>query len=202
MKKFIFTYCIFLALCTPLSLRAQTFTIYSIVLPSGGDVTAGGIYSNNAVIGEPVVGQSTSGTTRVRQGYIFTIDSVPTLTTDSVINDEATSATGRGIVTSDGGSPVTSCGVCWSTGSTPTINDNFSISATAGLGEFTSAMGGLQPNTKYYVRAFAVNDNGLGYGNVLFFTTTYMIPTLPEWGLIVMGGLIACLGGWWIIKRT
>jgi len=43
------------------------------------------------------------------------------------------------------------------------------------------------------VRAKAVTSQGTIYSNELSFTT---IPTLPVWGLIVLGGLLAVVGGW------
>ena len=38
-------------------------------------------------------------------------------------------------------------------------------------GLFTVNIEGLEPNTQYYVRAFASNTGSVGYGDVLTFTT-------------------------------
>jgi uncharacterized protein (TIGR02145 family) len=97
-------------------------------------------------------------------------DELPTVTTSAVSEIKATSATCGGNITSEGKSSVTDCGVCWSTGQTPTINDNMSSEGPA-TGSFTSSLYGLTPNTTYYVRAFATNDEGTAYGNVTSFKT-------------------------------
>ena len=65
---------------------------------------------------------------------------------------------------------VTSRGVCWSTSQNPTINDNKTTDGS-GTGGFTSSLTNLTPNTTYYVRAYATNSAGTGYGNVVSFTT-------------------------------
>jgi uncharacterized protein (TIGR02145 family) len=96
---------------------------------------------------------------------------IPTVTTTTVSNITQTTATSGGDVTSDGGATVTVRGVCWSTSQNPTISDNFT-SDGAGIGTFTSLITDLTPNTPYYVRAYATNTVGTGYGNEVSFTTS------------------------------
>jgi hypothetical protein len=98
--------------------------------------------------------------------------SAPTVTTTSpVTNITQTSATGGGNVTSDGGSPVTERGICWSTSHTPTISGSHANNGT-GTGSYEVNMTGLTAGTQYYVRAYAINDAGLiGYGSEVPFTT-------------------------------
>jgi hypothetical protein len=75
-------------------------------------------------------------------------------------------------VNTDGGSPVTARGVCWSTFSDPTTaNDH--TSDGSGLGEYTSSLSGLTPDTLYYVRAYATNSSGTAYGNQESFRTLF-----------------------------
>jgi uncharacterized protein (TIGR02145 family) len=95
---------------------------------------------------------------------------VPVLTTSSVTNITSNTATCGGNITSDEGSNVTARGVCWSTGPTPTINDNKTSDGT-GTGSFTSSLTGLTASTTYYVRAYATNSTGTGYGSAVSFTT-------------------------------
>src|SRR5882672_10620435 len=66
----------------------------------------------------------------------------PTVTTSTVTDLTQTTATGGGVVTSAGGSTVKARGVCWSTGPTPTVEDNKTTNGT-GSGAFTSALTGL-----------------------------------------------------------
>lgn len=96
--------------------------------------------------------------------------SVPTLTTDSVQNIVNKSATGYGTVTLWGGSAVTDRGICWSTSHNPTVADDYNNSGT-GSGSFNVPIGGLTLGTIYYVRAFATNSTGTGYGNEISFET-------------------------------
>jgi uncharacterized protein (TIGR02145 family) len=94
---------------------------------------------------------------------------VPVLTTTAVSAITETTATCGGNITSDGGSSVIARGVCWSKGTTPTITDSKTSNGT-GTGSFTSAITGLAFNNTYYVRAYATNSAGTGYGNAVSFT--------------------------------
>ena len=81
------------------------------------------------------------------------------------------SATISSEVLADGGALVTERGFCWSTASNPTVSGSH-ISSGSGLGEFTSSLSGLLPNTTYHVRSYAVNSEGVAYGPETTFTTT------------------------------
>jgi sugar lactone lactonase YvrE len=68
-------------------------------------------------------------------------------------------------------STVTAFGVCWSsTNQTPTTADSKTTDA-ATTKVWSSSLTGLTANTKYYVRAYAINGNSTGYGAVVTFTT-------------------------------
>lgn len=111
-------------------------------------------------------------------GAVITL---PTVTTNSVSAITSTSAQCGGKVTSNGGAPVTSKGVCWSTSLNPTITDSKTTDGI-GTGSFSSTITGLSPNTTYYVRAYATNSKGTGYGANTSFKTTHS-PGIPEIGL-------------------
>ena len=100
---------------------------------------------------------------------------VPTVTTDTVYNIYFYDATITSTVQNDGGANVTSRGICWSTNTNPTTSDSvmYNIGTT---GTFVLNIANLIPNTTYYVRAFAINSSGTGYGNNLTFTTKKIIP--------------------------
>lgn len=104
--------------------------------------------------------------------YSFTTPTgVPDVTTNAVSGITQTSVICGGNITNDYGYTITSRGVCWSTTSTaPTLNDSHT-SDGAGAGNFSSSVTGLQSGTHYYIRAYAVNSNGVGYGAVKEFTT-------------------------------
>ena len=95
---------------------------------------------------------------------------VPTVQTSPVADITANTVVCGGNVTADGNSPVTARGVCWSTSHNPTVNDSLTTNSS-GTGTFTSSVTGLTPNTTYYVRAYATNSVGTGYGEEQMFTT-------------------------------
>ena len=94
----------------------------------------------------------------------------PTVITNIVSNVTTTTAEISGNVTSTGGSPVTARGVCVSISQNPTVNDWHTVEG-GDLGMFISSMTELTPNTTYYVRAYAINSVGTGYGEQRTFTT-------------------------------
>lgn len=101
-----------------------------------------------------------------------------------------------GEVSADGGSPVTARGVCWSTSPNPTVADN-KTSDGSGKGKFASKIGGLNVNTKYYLRAYATNSAGTAYSLPITLTTAYLIGEKFGGGIVVyidpttLHGLIA-----------
>lgn len=102
-----------------------------------------------------------------------------TVETSLVASISEATATCLGIVSSDGGSTITNRGFCWSTLPLPTI-ENDTIQVANGTAEFTGTLKGLAPATRYYVRAFAINQGGVAYGvNVLFTTKTFSVATDP-----------------------
>ena len=97
--------------------------------------------------------------------------SIPTVTTDDNIFDiTSTSAVIGGFVSSDGGASVIARGFCWSTSRNPSLSADHSTNGRE-IGYFSTAIYGLKPNTTYYVRSYATNSKGTGYGKVISFTT-------------------------------
>jgi uncharacterized protein (TIGR02145 family) len=88
---------------------------------------------------------------------------IPLLSTRSITDITNTTAKGGGNITSDGGSPITSRGVCWSTKATPTTSDSKTADGN-GIGQYASSITGLTPGTTYHVRAYATNSAGTRYG--------------------------------------
>jgi uncharacterized protein (TIGR02145 family) len=103
----------------------------------------------------------------------------PEVTTTTPNNIAQTSADCGGDVTSDGGVSVTARGVCWGANPIPTIDDNITTNGT-GQGSFTCSLAGLTGQTLYYIRAYATNSVGTGYGEILSFTTTDSVGTLID----------------------
>lgn len=100
----------------------------------------------------------------------------PSLTTSEITDISYTSATSGGEVIIDGGAPILAEGVCWTTPSDPTTA---SIKTNVNSGSvFTSSISNLIPNTLYYIKAYATNSAGTGFGNQLSFTTSKL--DVPE----------------------
>jgi hypothetical protein len=95
-------------------------------------------------------------------------DTLPVLTTAHISQVNETTAVSGGTIISDGGAGITSRGVCWSTGKMPTIKDHKTMDGS-GTGSFTSLLTGLDSNILYYVRAYATNSVGTGYGDTVSF---------------------------------
>ncbi len=142
----------------------NTFSGWSVSINSNGTIVA---------IGSPF---------DIPNGHvkIYKFFSAPTVITTPVSVSSITnnSAQSGGNVTNDGNHPVTARGVCWSTTSSPTINDN-STNNGSGLGTFTSDITGLESGTTYYYRAFATNSVGTAYGAEYSFTTLCTDPVAP-----------------------
>ena len=105
------------------------------------------------------------------------LEGLPVVLTLDMTDITSTTAKGHGKVTDQGGSAVTERGVCWSTSPSPTISGSHSQSGT-GTGEYTVSISNLTPGTRYYVRAYATNDQGTTYGEQKDFTTAATLPTV------------------------
>lgn len=103
-------------------------------------------------------------------------EEVPIVTTNAISDITATSATSGGDITSDGSSNVITRGVCWSTETSPTIANNKTIDGF-GEGGFSSSLTPLRGATNYYVRSYASNRAGTGYGPEISFTTIGQPPS-------------------------
>jgi len=101
---------------------------------------------------------------------------VPEVVTYEVTEITRTTATCGGNITDDGGATVIARGVCWSTGKTPKVSNDTTNNGT-GAGSYTSHITGLTGSTTYYVRAYATNSAGTGYGSAMSFATQEAILT-------------------------
>jgi len=106
-------------------------------------------------------------------------DSIPFVSSSATTAIEETTATGNGNITDIGYENADKRGVCWNTTGNPTVADSKSEdTGSFGTGAFSRSMTSLTPGTKYYVRAYAHNSKGYGYGDVLTFITKPNPPTV------------------------
>ena len=122
--------------------------------------------------------QNSGGTNYGAVVHFTTPAGPPTVTTVGAIHVTSVYAVGLGSVTKENGSPVTRRGICWSSTDTiPAIDstDCFTGISGSGIGNYSVEMNDLQPNTTYYIRAFAENSYGIAYGEVkTLYTTVHM----------------------------
>lgn len=104
---------------------------------------------------------------------------LPLLSTSVISNITSISAVSGGNITNDGGGAVTARGVCWNTNPNPTIHNN-KTTDTNGMVSFSGNLSGLDANTTYYVKAYATNSAGTGYGNEVKFISS----ELPNCGSV------------------
>lgn len=103
---------------------------------------------------------------------------MPVVVTSEVTGITNVSAVCGGVVTSDGGHSIVEKGVCYGTEQNPLVTGSHLVSA-GGMGSFTVTLTGLEPNTAYYVRAYAINSVGIAYGEEISFSTQEVDSRLP-----------------------
>jgi uncharacterized protein (TIGR02145 family) len=120
---------------------------------------------------------NSAGTAYGEQITFTTTVSVPQLLISNISDITSTSAVCGSIITSTGGSNIISCGICWDTVPNPTVN---SAKTTDNLVKtvYISHLSGLNPNKTYYLKAYAVNSVGTGYGEEKRMTTSSSVPAL------------------------
>lgn len=138
----------------------------------GGTAATGGNYGGGggAVSGGGVVG---------KQGIVVITYSfpIPVVTTSAASSITSSTATLNGSVTTNGGSG-TQRGFAYSTDSTLSSGVSTSTLGSFSDGSFNTSISSLSPNTIYYVRAYATDGFGTGYGSIVSFTTSVAKPTV------------------------
>ncbi len=109
----------------------------------------------------------------------------PTVSTSQITNVTLASAIGGGTVIMNGGLAVTQRGIVWSNTQNPGLDSNLGFSINgSGVGSFQSEITGLSPGLTYYVKAYAVNNLGIGYGDEKQFATVQISPPIVNTGNI------------------
>ena len=172
-------------------------------------------YSNNNLDCDDQNPQVNPEVTEIQDGIDNDCDGIideavlATLTTTTINDITVDSAQSGGTVTDVGGGTVSSRGVVWSTGSTPTLEDNEGQTTDgSGSGSFVSSLSALSPGTTYNVRAYATNEAGTAYGQVETFTTEIDFATLTTTAITDIsvdsaqsGGTISDVGGGTVSSR-
>lgn len=135
-----------------------------------------------------------AGTVYGEQVTFTTLPVVPFLTTADATDITGNSATTGGEVTGSGGADVTAYGVCFGTTANPTTADGITTDGE-GTGAFESMLSKLKGNTTYYVRAYATNSAGTGYGPQVSFTTEVDLPKVTTTAVTEITKTSATSGG-------
>jgi uncharacterized protein (TIGR02145 family) len=95
---------------------------------------------------------------------------IPTIvSTTAISNVNSSTFSSGGVITSDGGKPITVRGICWSKSTKPIIAlTNKTVDGT-GIGTFTSNIIDLDLGVTYFIRAYATNTIGTSYGPEISF---------------------------------
>ena len=102
---------------------------------------------------------------------------LPTLVTNSVTGITSNSATAGGSISNAGGLAILDKGIVFNTSGNPTTSSS-KISNGSGFSSFTSNMTNLEPNTTYFVKAYAENLVGIAYGTQVSFKTSLSSPLI------------------------
>ena len=109
------------------------------------------------------------GTTYGQQIEFKTIGIIPILETSDVTSITSNTAKSGGSISKHGGI-ISSVGICWSLTENPTIED-CKNEIPYESDSFELQLSNLEPLRTYYVRSYAQNDTGIGYGENRSFTT-------------------------------
>jgi hypothetical protein len=102
-------------------------------------------------------------------------ENAPAIETNSATDIDRFSATLNATITGDFGNAITESGFLVSTHNNPEYGENatdiFATTPTTTEGAFATELTGLDEETTYYFRAYAINEHGTGYGTIKNFTT-------------------------------
>ena len=107
----------------------------------------------------------------------------PNVTTNPVSESDVgpTTAMCSGTITNDGGGTILEYGVSYSTTTNFQGEDGIQVSSSnLNNNRFTVDLSNLQPGTTYYMRAYAENEAGKGYGEIELFETKSIEVLKPE----------------------
>ena len=97
---------------------------------------------------------------------------IPLVSTNQATDVSYNSVKCGGLITSDGNAQITDCGLCISDQAEPKIENSTVIKIEkTQTNILASTINSLKPSTTYYIRAFATNKIGTGYGEQISFKT-------------------------------
>ncbi len=96
-------------------------------------------------------------------------------------------------------STILAKGIVWGTSTNPTLASNSgSVAAGSGSASYSANAINVTVGPGYYVRAYVTTSIGTYYSEQVHFG---VVPTLPEWGLIILAGGFLVTGGWFMFRK-
>lgn len=134
----------------------------------------------------------------------FTAKVLPTLNTLSVSDITSSTAKFNAMITSEGSPSYNERGFVFATTSQPTLSTTIrKITAEKNANtNYYANVNGLSLNTTYYVRAYAINNDGTAYGNEVSFTSEAELATLSTKTATNITTTTAILGGYIMTTGT
>ena len=136
-----------------------------------------------------------------------TPNGMPILESIAIDSITSISAKAHGAVIDSGGFTITKAGFCWDTLPEPDLDDSYAYDSVL-TDSFSIDLTDLRFNKQYYARAFAENENGISFGEVLTFTTANGLPTVSTKNISNItaisassGGMISNNGGYAVTNR-
>ena len=99
-----------------------------------------------------------------------TLPLLPIVLTSAIIEYTKYFAIVGGMVTDQGMTPLIERGLYWGLSTNPETSGTKTEMGN-GLGGYSTKITGLSPNTNYYIKAYATNNNGTGYGSEQYFNS-------------------------------
>lgn len=117
---------------------------------------------------------NSSGTTTSDTTSFNTIISKPEVRTDTIIREGFGTFKIEGGLISDNGAPITETGFCWRVNDTPFVENNrLTVSIYDSL--LMVSLKDLPINATIFIRSYAINEKGIGYGRLLRFQSQVSI---------------------------
>jgi uncharacterized protein (TIGR02145 family) len=100
---------------------------------------------------------------------------VPLVNTKQIDSVTSIDAVSGGIINNNGGAPILEKGIIWSKVNSPSLNLTTKVKNISDTVNYKSVLYSLEPNTTYYLWAYATNKFGTSFGNMITFKTTPFI---------------------------